>query len=440
MAQQEEAVLARRATFPEWRSLVRSGTLVVGSSVAIALINVLALRLYTELAPPQTFGEFNLVLTALTLGTQLFVAPFTNTQLRYQTQAPAGEAADAFTREALHWSICSAGVLGVIAFCACLFCARLGGPRLGLAVAAASVAWVWATAVRNVFMGRLQAEQRRLAYGGLAVLEALTLVLTTVTALRIRVSTSSFLIGQVAAPVALVIVGSFLLPWTRFRRSAPQAQRTEFRQRALEYGLPFAPVAVGGWLSNLADRYVLGLMTGAAAVGQYVAPASIASRGMILLNGTLNDFFRPMLFDAENRGEPHRARSVFLSWIGVSAAVGGATVALVALAGSIVVRILLATDYRSGAVPIMVWIAVGYGIYGVTQVIETRLLSLGKSAQLIATMAAGALANIGLSVVLIPRYGTLGAARASCLSFLVQSLVTATLLFRARPARSPGSR
>jgi O-antigen/teichoic acid export membrane protein len=435
MAQPQEALLVRRAALLERRSLIRSGTLVVGSSVAIALVNTLALRLYTELAPARTFGEFNLVQTALMLGTQLFVAPFTNTQLRYQTEAQASGAAGAFTREALHWSLCSASVLGAIACFACLFCGRLGGPKLGFGVAAASVAWVCATTVRNVFMGRLQAEQRRLLYGSLAVLEALALVLTTVIALHVRVSTSSFLIGQVAAPVALVLVGSWIHPWTRLRRTASHTQRTEFRRRAVQYGLPFAPAAIGAWLSNLADRYVLGLLMGAAAVGQYVAPAAIASRAMILLNGTLNDFFRPMLFDAENRGERRRARSVFLSWIGVSAAVGCAAVAVVVLAGSIVIRVLLASEYRTGAVPIMAWIAVGYGVYGVTQVFETRLLSLGRSAQLIATMAAGAVANLALSALLIPRHGTLGAAQASCLSFLVQSLATAAFLVRAEMAR-----
>jgi len=432
----QEALSVQPAAFPGGRSLVRTGTVIVGSYIAIALVNTFALRLYTELAPAKTFGEFNLVQTALMLGIQLFVAPFTNTQLRYHTQAQASGAAGGFTREGLRWSLCGAGVLGAIVFPTCLLCGRLGGPKLGIGVAAPAVAWVYATTLRNVLMGRLQAEQRRLLYGSLAVFEAVALVLATVVALHFRATTSSFLIGQLVAPAALVVAGTWVHPWVDLSAKPSTAQRAEFRRRALEYGLPFTPLAIGAWLANLADRFVLGLFTGAAAVGQYVAPLAIASRGMTLLNGALNDYFRPMLFDAENRDQRERANGVFASWIAASATIGCAAVGVIALGGGLVARILLAAAYRGGAVEIMVWIAAGYGIYGLTQIIETRLLSFGKSAQLLPTMTTGAIANVALSAALIPRHGTLGAAQASCLSFVVQGLVTATFWARAQRRRS----
>ena len=414
-----------------WRSVLRSSALVVGGYVAVAVVGMLALRLYTELAPAEIFGQANLLLTLLTLGLQIFVAPVTNTQLRYHTEAAASGKANAFTREALVWALRSAAALAILAGIGCLLCGRLGGPRLGVAIAMAAVGWVFAMTARNVLLSRLQAERRRLAYSALTVFEAIMLALLTAVALRFDATTASYLIGQLLAVLALVIAAARLGPWPGPARGAQVDQHTDFRRKALAYGVPFAPVAVVGWLANLADRYVLGLQLGAAAVGQYVAPLSIASRGMILANSALNDLFRPVLFDAENRRRPASAHRVFLSWIGVNIAVGVTAVTAVWALGDVVVELLLAKSYRDGATPVMMWIASGYAVYGLTQTLETRLLSLGRSAQLVAPMAAGALANIGFSELLVSRNGILGAAQASCLSFVVQGLVTALIVYSA---------
>ena len=418
-----------------WRSVLRSSALVLGGYVAVAVVGMLALRLYTELAPAEVFGQANLLLTALTLGLQIFVAPVTNTQLRYHTEAAAEGKANAFTREAGVWALRSAAVLAILASIACLLCGRLGGPTLSVTIALAVAGWVFAMAARNVLLSRLQAERRRLAYSALSVFEAVMLALLTAVALRIEASTASYLFGQVLAILALVIAAARLGPWPGVSRGAGIEAHTDFRQKALAYGVPFAPVAIVGWLANLADRYVLGLQLGAGAVGQYVAPLSIASRGMILANSALNDLFRPVLFDAENRRRAASAHKVFLSWIGVNIAVGMTAVTMVWAAGDFVVELLLAKGYRDGATSVMMWIASGYAVYGLTQVFETRLLSLGRSAQLVAPMACGALANIGLSELLVPRHGILGAAQASCLSFVVQGLVTALIVYSALRVR-----
>ncbi len=410
------------------RSAIRSGVLVVGGYVVVAAVGMVALRLYTELAPAAIFGKANLLLTMLPLGLQLFVAPFTNTQLRYHTEAQAHGTADAFTREALIWALRGAAGLAGLAFIACLLCGRFGGPELGVAVAVTTAAWIFAMTFRNVLLSRLQAERRRLSYSALTMFEAIMLAALTTAALRITATVESFLLGQVLAVVSLVILAVLTHRRLFPAQSTPSEQPTQFRQKAFTYGMPFAPLAVVGWLANLADRYVLGLQLGAAAVGQYVAPLSIASRAVILVNGALNDLFRPALFDAENRKQPASANKVFAFWIAVNISVGLAAVIVVAAAGELVVDVLLGPNYRAGAVRIMLWIASGYSVYGVTQVLETRLLSLGRSAQLVAPMAAGALANIAFSWLLISRHGILGAAQASCMSFVVQGLVTALFL------------
>jgi O-antigen/teichoic acid export membrane protein len=73
----------------------------------------------------------------------------------------------------------------------------------------------------------------------------------------------------------------------------------------------------------------------------------------------------------------------------------------------------------------------GYGVFGINQIFETRLLSLGRSARLLPPMALGAAMNIAFSIVLVARNGIIGAAQATCASFLVQAVATGAILYAA---------
>ena len=419
-----------------WRSALGQGAIVLVGYALVAMIGMGALRLYTELAPKAVFGESNLLLTMLALGMQLFVAPFSNTQLRYHTEAQARGSVDAFSREVFIWSLRAATALGAVAFIGCLLSGALGGLPLSLTVALCAAVWALATATRNVLINRLQAERKRLTYVGLLVTEAILTTVFTGAALAFAANTGSYVAGQAAAAIALALVIAWLSPLSLRPSTQSKAASAEYRQRALKYGLPFAPLAILNWVSNLADRYVLGIVLGAAAVGQYVAPLSIASRAMTMTSGALTDLIRPSLFDAENRGQLARARNVFLFWITVSASVGAGAVLFILFAGDWVARLLLSESYRTGAVPVMAWVAAGFAVFGLNQAFENRLMSLGRTAQLMVPTAIGAIANVVLSLLLVRRHGILGAAQASCLSFVAQCLVTAGFMIVALRRRT----
>ncbi len=190
------------------------------------------------------------------------------------------------------------------------------------------------------------------------------------------------------------------------------------------------------WLANMGDRYVLASLLGAAAAGQYLAPFAIASRGFVMANGVMTDLFRPKLFDAETHGEHTRANHIFLAWLGAYLAISSVGLAAVAVLGNWIVWLLLAAPYREGAVAIMLWVGVGYSINGLTTAFENRLFSLGHSAQILPPLGFGAVGNVLFALLLIPSYGVIGAAQANCLSFTVQFVVTAFVLWRALRTKS----
>ena len=426
----------RKALLP---AVFRTGGLLMAGHIAIALVGVAALRLYTELAPTDVFGEANLILGALTLGLQVFIAPFTAAQLRFHTEADARSAGNAFTRSALAWSLGAALALTVVALTSFVIWSHIYEHPLTALSLTALAMWPAAMAARNVFMNRLHAERRQAVYIGLQVTEAILVVALTGAALAWTATTGSFMFGQALAPAVLLLVVTAIAPWPTWTLRRIASRDVSYGSKALSYGGPFVPMSLLSSVSSVADRYALAWLLGSAAVGLYLAPFAIASRAMALVTGPLTDLFRPMLFDAENRNDGGQAKRIFKSWVAATVGVGLAVLTGIAVLGQFVVDWVLARDYRDGAVAIMLWIALAYTIYGLTQVLENRLLSLGQSVRLLPPMLIGGAANVLFSILLIPRTGAIGAAQANCASFLVRGGCTAMLLYLAFRQRHSGN-
>jgi O-antigen/teichoic acid export membrane protein len=422
------------------RQLFRTGAVILAAQAGVALIGILALRLYTDFVVPAVFGEINLILSALGLGLQLFVAGFTAALLRFYTEAESRGAGEEFTRDTMAWALRATAMLAGALLVVLIPLRMTGIVACSVLTLAAGVLWLFAMTVRNVLMSRIQAQRRQTLYANLQAVEALLLVGVTVAALHFAPSVESFLIGQtLALGLFLVIVLALEPAAGGALRRLSTASGASFGAKAWSYGAPFAPMSLLSWLANLGDRYTLAILLGAEAAGRYIAPFSIASRGMLLTNSALSDLFRPLLFDAENRGDTRAARAAFSRWLISSGAVSLVGVAIVYLAGSLIGRLLLAPEYRAGAAHIMIWISLGYTIAGLTQVVETRLLSLGYSARLLLPMILGATANIAFSVILIRGNGIIGAAQATCASFAVQNLATIGFLLYAFRHRKAGN-
>jgi Na+-driven multidrug efflux pump len=109
----------------------------------------------------------------------------------------------------------------------------------------------------------------------------------------------------------------------------------------------------------------------------------------------------------------------------------------IAVAGPLIAQILLADEYRAGALAVMIWVSGAYAIYSVTQVLECRVLSYGRSAMLLLPMILGAISNLALSFWWISRHGIVGAAQATFASFLVQGVATMAIVLRSRRLIAP---
>ncbi|MGQ0590676.1 MAG: lipopolysaccharide biosynthesis protein [Sphingosinicella sp.] len=418
-----------------FRHLIWSGL----GQMAVAAASLIGVRILTELAAPDVFGTANMLSTTLLLLFNIGVMPVGNTQLRYHSKFTLEGDSAAFAGEILKLAILPALVIGVLAASAYAAWTVLQGQTFLVFLALLLLVWPPIYAVRTGLLNRAIAERRQGLQSAWQAGEAIAIIAATALLLSIRSSVEMFLAGNLLAVVAVATIIVALSPEERrftLRGMSPERRR-DVIALIRSYGLPFVVIGILSWVGSLSDRYVLAGTMGVAAVGFYAGSFGIASRAMQLVAAISTNAFRPALFEAESHGDHWRASQVYRAWVALTVAFGLSLLLFFFFFTPTLAELLLAEPYRDTADQVMTWIAFGFALLTLNQVIETRIMSLGNTSRLIGPLAMGAATNAGMALVLIPAVGIRGAAIANATGFLVQLSITYIIsrrLARAVPA------
>jgi O-antigen/teichoic acid export membrane protein len=191
------------------------------------------------------------------------------------------------------------------------------------------------------------------------------------------------------------------------------------------YGYPIAMSLTLALVLSSTDRFLLAIFMDEAAVGAYHAGYSIANRTLDVLFLWLGAAGQPALVMALERGgldrlkEAAREQASTFFLIGLPAAAG------VALVARPLGEVMIGEALRDAAGQVTPWIALSALLYGLTAYYFGQAFTLGqKTRLLLVAMIVPAGANVLLNLVLIPRFGVLGAAWATAISFGLGMLLT----------------
>ena len=222
------------------------------------------------------------------------------------------------------------------------------------------------------------------------------------------------LAGLALAPLAAL---PFILPGELKQARNGVIDPARLRAYAV-YGYPIAASLALAVVLASTDRFLLAAFMDTAAVGAYHAGYSIANRTLDVLFIWLGAAGTPALVMALERGGRERLvaaareQAQTLILIGLPACVG------VALVARPLAQFMIGEHLRDAATLITPWIALSALLSGMTVYYFHQAFTLSrKTGLLLAAMAVPALANVVLNVILIPRYGVLGAAWATAASF-----------------------
>jgi O-antigen/teichoic acid export membrane protein len=416
-----------------WFRAGREGTWIIFCQIMIALAGLVGVRILTELTPKDVLGEATLLLGICMIGRNILVAPLTNAQIRFHPTYLAKGHAEWFTREMARFIWLATSVLMVIAMLALLSWRWIEGPHVSLLLLPAIALYTAVESSKAIRLNHMSAERIRRNPALWSSTEAWLIIGGVAIAMSLSKTTESYLLGFAIATFICLIIFGFIfyrpvhpdLPTTSYE------SRRELLRKVIRFGAPLVPVAIVSWVSNLGDRYFLGMYLGTEDVGLYAAAYGLASRPILMVSSVLSGFARPILFHADSVGQVQKSARIFKLWVGLTALTTVCGVAMFVVFGGWVGDFFLAKTYREGTHLIFVWVSAGYALFTIGQVLEIELASKHRNMAVLWPSILGAVVNIALNLILIPRNGIHGAAQATTGAFAVQ-LLALTLALRYR--------
>lgn len=423
----------RRLTLTHWlqgqraRPAVQALSSLLSGQLLNAGAGLLVGKAIALYIPAAVFGAYSLEFASMTLGHSLLIAPVLQSLKAAQAQYGWGIVFPVYRRVLL-------ALYGLVAIGAGGYGSLTGNvPEAALLVLALMGQGFYAA--RSEYL-TLQGQFRtyslvQATYG----LTHLLLFLVIIVGMGIQTVAGLWLVLALLNGLFAALVWRLMVTGKPIHKQAPPSDTAPTALaliRALRtYALPLVGLAVWSWLCNYADRYLIGYYLTGADVGIYSAGYGLGAK-MTLLVGPFMLHLSSRLYRLRGEGgDGNAAWTLQRQYIGRYAAIGLAACLFFFLGRNLLGQVLLSEAYRP-AFLIAPTVALGYLFLTLIHLHEIKWYVYGQTTFILAHYAAGALVNIGLNGLLIPRWGLPGAALSTVFSYLLQLLLVIYLYHRSR--------
>jgi O-antigen/teichoic acid export membrane protein len=219
-----------------------------------------------------------------------------------------------------------------------------------------------------------------------------------------------------------------------FPTAAPRGEMVQL----FRFGWPMMVTAGLGFVISRGDRFILQGLLGPEAVGMYTAGYSLAEQAIAALFMIIVMVSHPMAVQALEQGSREdldrqlRLNAVWVLALGLPGAVG------FALLAPELTRLFLGQAFRQDAVALIPWVAAGTFLASFKAHYLDHAFTLARRNHfLLYALVPTALVNLGLNFWLVPRFGILGAAYASVISYSMSLILTWLMTVRVFPMPMP---
>jgi len=219
---------------------------------------------------------------------------------------------------------------------------------------------------------------------------------------------SGVLFGALGAGICFVLVGSLLA------RGLLSFHFSTFELKGmLAFGIPLLPSLLAYWVIDFSDRYFLTHMASLEQVGIYSVGAKISSI-VILFVTSFQMAWAPVALSIQHQPDARKKYAQGMTFFLVASL---AAAAAVAIFGKFILVILAQPKYYEAhkVVPPLVLATTAYGAF---LIMNISLILTKKTVYTSIAIGAGALLNLLLNFLLIPKFQMMGAAVATLISYL----------------------
>lgn len=378
------------------RRLLTTGAAYQAAEILAKGIAVFTLPLYTRHVSTAGYGAYNTLLTAvilasivLRLGVGEAFVRFYYTDADEQRRARIARTATA----TVAWSTTLAALLAVV------FSGALSRLILGFEdplLMDCAILGLWAFTNIEMAYAQLRVDERARAYmwaSGANV--AMTVVFTIALVVFAGQEARGLLLGNFGA-TAITVLGL----WVLLRRRFSLRVRLADLRAMLAFGLPTVPADASVYALQVADRFYLFRGVGHAAAGEYSIAVQLATVVFVFVRG-FQYAWPPLAYSIDSDAEASRLYSLVTTYFVLAT---GIVVAGVALLGRWLVRLLAAPEYF-GAHSALPWLALGWTLYGLYQVMIAITGRARVTQRNVPAAAIGLVVNVVLLVLLVPAGG-----------------------------------
>jgi O-antigen/teichoic acid export membrane protein len=395
------------------------------SSKILALITA---PILTALVSPAHYGVAALATTLAGLGSQLGLLGVDSGYARYWAGRADREDVERFCwRFAVGGSLL--GALGAFLIWRTVVEPRVEAP-VGLAAVLALAVFVQCLKQMAQMRTRFRSEYGRVALSQLVTAVAGAAATVAMAALW-RADAWALILGALIGAIASMPV--LRMPRARTLVGSSALDR-EQRREILGLGIASAVSGLMFWIVSSSDRWFLAAFRSEHEVGLYAFAASLGTVGLAVVNSMVASWY-PEVTRSQESGEPHLDHVLGRQWARL-VVVQLVIWLAVAAAGGDAVRLLAHPTFHASA-PFVPWIAAGVFLNGVASLANTGLWLTKTMRSAAYWWAGGALFDVVLNLVLVPRFGGLGAALAWTLSQALVAVGVFTSAQRAFAMRVP---
>lgn len=412
-------------------SLRRNVAWTFGGNVIYAGCQWLMLAGLTKMTSPASVGQF-----ALALAISAPVVMLTNLQLRAVLASDAHRRFDFPTYWRLRLIGC--GVALTVVASIALFGRR--DAEAALVILAMGVAKC-IEALSDVLYGVLQSHEDMETIARSMVLRGLL----ALGAFLVAVNRTGRVVIGVAAIAAAWAAGLLLYDWpvTAHLRRVERTQRTAASTAhspangiaaLVRLSLPLGITMLLISLNTNIPRYFIESAQGKAALGVYAALSSPTVAGLLIVTA-LGQSAMPRLARLSAGNDHHAFRQLMLKLCCLGLGIAAAGIAVAALGGVILLRVLFTPEYAAYA-RVFVWLNVAAGVGYIASFLGYGLTALQRfDVQVPLCLVVVAVTTVG-SWILIPSRGLLGATFALLAAAIVQLITSAAIVWaNSRPRR-----
>ena len=186
-----------------------------------------------------------------------------------------------------------------------------------------------------------------------------------------------------------------------------------FFKKYMRFAGPLIFMGIWSWINNYFDRYAIEYYLSTKEVGIYNASYGVGSKFFLMLSPIFMILLIPLVYQVAKKEQKKKAidKYSFIYFLIGIPILGGIYIFKDSIGG-----LLLSGAYAEGFYLIF-WVALAFFALTLAYIYESYFYAEERTKIILVGNIISAITNILLNIILIPRYGVLGAAIASCIGF-----------------------